>query len=386
MLAVQPRGATVMDTTETDDTGSNPESDSESAFEGHFDAEAMLRESLFPPAKVAGDKPAGPVKGGKGKPGAEAASEADEDPESPATDDEEDAGTADSEDGDEESDDDDAESADAAELLKNPEALLKAHEEIKAKAAKRKERIAELEAALAERPAHRQGAAVLLEPTPRNPLSNVASAEDLADAEKYWRSELQWCRKNRDGGERTVDGQAQEWDADQVSAREDLAISVLGEHLVNRRAYIAENQASVNKAREQFPFLAPNHALHREADVFVTDLIRRVPEFSQHPRWPELASQMFAGHLATSGKHAVTVGKDGKVHIVSLTSDKAKTPLAKAPVKKPPVRSAGSPPPGKTAGPTQALDDAIDAALSAGDVEEANRLMLKAQFARSNAA
>jgi len=333
-----------------------------------FDVEAMIRESLFP-----AETPARDAKGSAKPKAAGKAAQAESDPEETTEGEPE---TEDGEESKEASDDEDADEDEghAQDLLKNPEALLKAHEEIKAKARERKDRIAELEAKLADRSA--EGAAVVLEATRANPLANVATTEDLADAEKYWKGELAWCRKNRDGGERTVGKEEQEWSAEQVAAREDLALDVLGEHIARRREFIGENRQSISAALEKFPFLAANHALHKEADGYVTALMKRVPELCQHPKWPEIVSTLFAGKLAIEGKHAVTGGKDGKVHIVSLGTDKAK---AKTVTKSPPVRGAGSTPPARRA-ENNATDDAIAAAYAAGDIEEASRLAISTRL------
>lgn len=373
-----PRSRAVNPAMDSDTDSQAPGSDPDETVV--FDPEAMLR-AMHSPETVAAPPAKGKAKPDKAKPASKAEEATGDDPEDDADDDDSSPESAATDDEEEDTADDEEETEDddsPDDLLKNPEALLKAHEEIKAKAAKRAARIKELETALADRPAAREGAAVVLEPTMQHPLSNVATPADLAEAETFWKAEKAWCRQHRDGGTRKdAKGNEVEWTADDVAAREDLAVELLSTGISQRKAYLAENQASIAAAHQKFPFLAPNHALAKSADEWVSPIIRRAPDISQLAEWPELMSKAYVGHLVTEGTHAVSRGKDGKLTIVSLgDKSKAAATAVAAPAKKsPPVRAAATAPPAKKAGSSTDVDAAIAAAFARNDYEEASRLM-----------
>jgi hypothetical protein len=271
---------------------------------------------------------------------------------------------------------------DPSALIKDPERFLQAHEDIKTKAKERlaeittlKSTVAELEAKLAEAPAESEG--IMLQPTARRPLSSVNTERQLEQAEAFWKQELDWCRNNLDGGERPAgkNEEPDEWNAEQVKAHMDMALSVLSKGLSERRDHVRQLRESGARAKEAFPFFDEKHPLHKEADALVSEVMATVPEFSQHPRWPELAGMMAAGMFALSGKRGV-VGDGKKLTIAELTGktpDKTAVPAAKAKVVALPAKGVTAPAAAKAA-KADPLDAQIAAAIARGDWEEASDL------------
>lgn len=329
-----------------------------------MDVMAMLKESL---AGLDGDSGQSAADAGQdaqeapgtGSDGADDLQETDE------------AGTA--EDGADETTDDEDEAEDNTEEVKDPAALLKAHMDMKAKLQKRTEKLKALESEVAALKATQSesdgsGSPVLvLAPTERHPLANVRTADELTQAQDYWKQELQWCAKNSDGGFRQLDGKEVEWDSEAVSRRRDLAVNVLTKHLPDRKAFLDEYKSSAQQAMGKYPFLAENHTLHKEADAYARELMERVPEMSQHPNWIQKVSEGFIGKLVASGKYAVTPDKTGKLTIVPLRADQPGNPkpkTAKDAVKSPPSQVRAAAPPAKQAA---GRDAGFEAAMSAND-------------------
>lgn len=278
------------------------------------------------------------------------------------------------------------EEPDDEELIRDPRALLQAHNEMKGKLDKRSELLrglalklgvksfAQLDSALEERLQQPGGETqqVVIQPNAQNPLINVRSDEDLTAARDWWRKEKEWLRRNPEGGTRpTADGGSEEWTAEHVAARLAQAEHILETGLAEQKELLSQQAESSRRAHDAFPFMDAKHPLFREADQFATSLVRKTPALLGEPALPELVGWAFLGKLAAAGKHGVAV-KDGKVTVVTLG---AARPAATAP-KQPPVRRTGSPPPATRRSHEGGTAEA-EAHLAQGDPREALRSLIK---------
>lgn len=276
------------------------------------------------------------------------------------------------------------EEQDDEELIRNPQALLQAHNEMKGKLDKRSELLrglalklgvksfAQLDSALEER-LQQSGETqqVLIQPSAQNPLINVRSEEDLAAARDWWRKEKEWLRKNPEGGTRsTADGGSEEWTAEHVAARLAQAEHILETGLAEHKELLSQQAESSRRAHESFPFMDAKHPLFKEADQFATSLVRKTPALLGEPSLPELVGWAFIGKLAAAGNHGVAV-KDGKVSVLKLGAARPPAPVRK----QPPVRRTGSPPPATRSSNEGGTAEAA-AHMAQGDPQKALRSMI----------
>lgn len=270
------------------------------------------------------------------------------------------------------------EQEDEAEVVKNPEALLNAHRGLKDKYKARGEKLAALEAKLAE---VEQGAGdpqpLLLPPTEAHPLSAVQNEADLKEAKDFWKAELDWCAQNPDGGVRKIGQEEREVDADWVTSRRKLAMDVITKHLDERKQFIGEFKTTMKESIGKYPFFAPNHALYQEFDSFATAALNRSPGLSQNAAWPAMVSRAFAMSLVEDGKYAVTKGEDGSMKFVPLRTGKPGSPVPRTlakPAPKPSMAQKASTPPSRPG----SQDAAFDEALEKGDPRSAISAWVKA--------
>jgi len=330
--------------------------------EGSFDIEAMMREAIMGSADQTDGAP----------PDEETAPDV-----SPADGAEETDGKETEESSPDPDSADDTDDDAQAELIKDPAALLKAHGEMKAKLKERSEKLKELEARLAEP----EVPAISLEPTLRNPLSNVTSQKQLAEAEAWWQKELDWCLANLEGGERPAAAgkDAEEWTPAQVREHLNLARRVIGRELSARQKFLTEFAASAKRSAATYPFLQKEHPLFPEVEAFTDRVVKAAPDLSQTPDWLETVSDAFLGRMVRSGQYGASVGKDGKVSLVKLGSGKT----APVVVKKTPQTTPRATAPAGKADKATAQDAAIAAAFARGDIEEAHRLATQAAFSKA---
>lgn len=354
-----------------------------------FDPAAMLRELTLGEDAKGPKAPDPKPKAPKPQPAAE------EEPEEET----EGQGEGENEGNDEDTDDgDDATVATPESVIKNPEAFAKAHEEMKAKSAKRDAAFNEVRELLGAKDASevktrleelRELAAVqeipVTAPTPARPLSNVRSEKEMAAAVDYWQKQLDWCAENPNGGTYTFtrDGKPveKEVDAAWVKGQREFAVRVITRDVPARRKFLEELRTETARANAVYPFYAPNaaEALTQPLHDLITDLDKHVPEFSHYPRLAELLGDATIGRLVRSGKYGITA-KDGKLQVLSLTGN-GKAPAAKAPVRKtPPVTTKASVPPGRKATPQDDAAEQAAAALRSGDRESAFRGMILQQI------
>ncbi len=288
------------------------------------------------------------------------------------------------------------ETAAEEDLIQNPEALLAAHSEMKEKLTKRTgvlknvmeqlgvKTLAEVESVLAERltaPPQEMPVPVT-ESTPERPLANVGRLEDIKAAEAYWTAQQEWCLENPNGGVYTFRDKngketSEEVDADFVKRHAKLTTRVLTKDLPARTQFLETIKAEEKKASEAFPYFATG-APEAQGKVLMdlyTDVKTHVPEIHHYPRISELLADATTGRLIRLHKHGASVGADGKLKVIALTSGK---PAPKPAPKTPPVnRAASSAPPARRTDPGEAE---MESRLAQGDLHGALRASIIAGF------
>ncbi len=372
------------------DTHTGNESAAEADDGGIFDPAEMLREMYVQEAM-----------------GKEPAAKAEPDPEEPAAEEEAPESDAPEADGETTSEEEETDEPPAELDVKNPAALAKAAEEMRGRLQEQSAVLKELkdllgvksrkeipEALKARLESAAEEPLPVMMATPDRPLASVSNEEGIASGAEYYQSMLQWCAQNPDGGECPLKGGKEvgpDWVQEQLEFSKRVLFpqkqkdgSIRPSLLEQRRTQIRDQRENLKVAAAKFGFYseevpanAPEHIKRQHAQQrevlteMYAELVAETPELMLNRKVATFMGYAAAGMLMEKGYAAAV--KDGRFIFNALTSA---TPVPKAPVKKaPPVtRESATPPPVRKAPGRE--EAAIDAALAAGDVEQALRLQL----------
>lgn len=166
---------------------------------------------------------------------------------------------------------------------------------------KQSEQLRELKGQLAE-------GAFVLQPTPDNPLADVAGIEELDERVAQARADRKWARENPEGGERKVNGKTVEVGAEDVAGLLAKAEAVIDADATTRTRlqYRAQSKPWA-KATAVEPDLFVKGT---PANAFLVSLVEDCPEITKHPEWEYFAA------VAAKGMRQVVEERDGKARWV----------------------------------------------------------------------
>jgi hypothetical protein len=218
----------------------------------------------------------------------------------------------------------------------------------------------ELSARLADAPEP-----IVLTPTDNHPLSDVTTADELAQRQSAAEAWLDWCAENPDGGTVGKGDKAEELTAEDVKVRRQWANKVLRQAPA-REKWIEARAQFRDHARKTFPeMFRKGTPEYRAAE----DLLKGTPELVRQPDYEMSIAYMVRGlkysALESQGYTVALIPPDKKAKgkaaaSSSPTASAAGRPPAKAPVPKPrqPGNSKPAPAP---ATPAKASLDALQA-------------------------
>lgn len=232
----------------------------------------------------------------------------------------------------------------------------------------------------------------VLAPTKESPLVNLRAENQLDATERAARQLKQWVIQNRDGGTVPVDiaqaaenaeaarnGRAPRTVNEPVEISRELAANIeanaeemLTEHIPQRRAFLAEQQAAVAAVKKSAPAVFD---VKTEPGQLAQLFLSQLPQLTQNPNWPFIIRDLVTGYQANHKPAAASAAPS--LPVSSSPAPAAPKPKATAPdVTGRPIPIAPAAPIGHSAPGgvpvSQAQINASIKAMQAGDRSEEN--------------
>lgn len=220
--------------------------------------------------------------------------------------------------------------------------------------------------------------AIVVTPTPANPLADVADEQTLTDRVESAKLIRAWLKENPDGGTLKLNGKDIEISPEEAGKRLAKAEAVI-ESAPEARALLKERAA--NKPWVLAEAITPGlFDKTTQEHRFMSDLMATVPELTKHPEWEVFVAAAARGMRQVveerTGKAKYVryeLDKDGKMIPPKKSGDgagKEKASPTKAAVKPAPTPSSTRPAPVKTTG-AKVSTEAHSKAVASGDLAAA---------------
>lgn len=150
---------------------------------------------------------------------------------------------------------------------------------------------------------------VTLQPTARDPLSNLNTEQEVIDTVKAMEDLREWCMENLDGGEiAQPDGSTKYLDSKEVRQHYNQCDKIIRTHGPNRLTYLAQKARADAVTREIYPELYDSKSPESQA---AWTFIRQNPEILKIPHFALIIGDALRGGRIRAEEQQAKAAKNG---------------------------------------------------------------------------